>query len=320
MLSIDCPLCGSRDCIGVATMQDRLLGVEGQFHMVRCSRCGLHYLNPQPTMEELVCHYSEDYDPFQALSPDELPLLPRLSLLYGLNKRCRAVDRYKSGGYLLEIGCATGLFLDAMRRRGYWRVQGVDVSEKAVRYAREALGLEVFHGPVTEARFSDDTFDAVVMWDVLEHVHSPRETLLETQRILKPDGVLVIRVPLLDAWDRRLFGRYWAGWDAPRHLTLFSKHTLDLMLTQTGFHVEGTASISGSYHAFVLSIRFWARQYLSPAAQGLLRSILEALPMRLAAAPFFRLVDCLNKSTETMVVARSAGRRLGPDMMGDEQW
>jgi SAM-dependent methyltransferase len=311
MRPIDCPLCDSPDCVGVATMQDRLLGVDGQFHMVRCSQCGLHYLNPQPTMEELVPYYSEDYDPFQIASPDELPFLQRHSLTYGLNKRCRLVNRQKTGGRLLEIGCATGLFLDAMRRTGNWQVQGVDVSEKAVECARETFGLDVFHGSVAEAHLGDDVFDVVVMWDVLEHVHSPRETLLEIRRILKPDGVLVFRVPLLDAWDRRLFGRYWAGWDAPRHLTLFSKETLGLMLARTGFRVQRTVCISGSYPTFVLSVRFWAREALSPGAQRFLRRSLEALPARLVTAPFFRLVDQLKKSTVTTVIARPEGRCPG---------
>jgi SAM-dependent methyltransferase len=318
MLPIDCPLCDSPDWTGVATMQDRLLGVDGRFHMVRCSRCGLHYLNPQPTMEELVPYYSDDYDPFQIVSPDQLSSLQRYSLNYGLYKRCRLVNRQKTGGHLLEIGCATGLFLDAMWRTGSWQVQGVDVSAKAVECARETFGLDVFHGSVTEAHLSDDEFDAVVMWDVLEHVHSPRETLLEIRRILKPDGVLIFRVPLLDAWDRRLFGRYWAGWDAPRHLTLFSEHTLDLMLARTGFCVQRTACISGSYPTFVLSVRFWAREFLSPGAQRLLRRSLEALPTRLVTAPFFRLVDQLKKSTVTTVIARPGTRCPGPLVMGEE--
>jgi SAM-dependent methyltransferase len=311
MRPIDCPLCGSPDCIDVDTMQDRLLGVDGTFRMVRCVQCGLHYLNPQPTMEELVPYYSQDYDPFQIAAPSQLSFLQRHSLNYGLTKRCRLVNRQKAGGSLLEIGCATGLFLDAMRRTGRWQVQGVDVSEKAVQRAREVFGLNVFHGPVTEAHFAGEAFDAIVLWDVLEHVHSPTETLLEIRRILKSDGVLIFRVPLLDAWDRKLFGRYWAGWDAPRHLTLFSKHTLGLMLARTGFCVKETLCISGSYPTFVLSVRFWARQFLSPTAQRLVRCALEALPTRLVTAPFFRLTDQLKKSTVMTIVARPKIDGLG---------
>jgi len=235
---------------------------------------------------------------------DELPPMQRLSVNYGLRKRSRAVMSYKQSGRLLEVGCGNGLFMTAMRQTGDWEVWGVDVSESAVRRARERSGLDVFHGELGEARFADSTFDVVVMWDVLEHVHRPKDTLLEIRRVLKRDGVLVLRVPLLDSWDRQLFGRYWAGWDAPRHLTLFSKETLRLMLAQSGFSMERTMGISGCYPAFVLSIRFWARDHFAGSMQLWLKRILEALPTRLLAAPAFYLVERLGKSTVTTVVAR----------------
>ncbi len=308
MQQITCPLCDSPDAVPVAEVHDRLLGIGGRFTMVRCTHCELHYLNPQPTISELVPYYPENYDPFVTPLPDELPLLQRLSVNYGLRKRCRAVTRCKRGGRLLEIGCANGLFLNAMRQMGDWQLHGVDVSESAVRYARERLGLDVVQGQLEDARFPDNQFDVVVLWDVLEHVHHPRETLLEIRRVLKPDGVLVFRVPVFDSWDRKLFGPYWAGWDAPRHLTLFSLRTLGLMLARTGFRVERTACLSGGYPTFVLSVRFWAQEHLSAQAQKQLFRILNTLPVRLLVSPYFYLVDRLGKNTVVTVIARVDGR------------
>jgi SAM-dependent methyltransferase len=254
-------------------------------------------------MAELAPYYPEEYDPYAVPAPAQLPWLQRLSLDYGLRKRKRAITRYKPGGRLLEIGCAGGLFLDAMRREGGWQVQGVEVSEVAAGYARAWFDLDVFQGPLQDAHFPDCSFDAVAMWDVLEHVHGPRETLLEIRRVLKPDGVLVFRLPLLDSWDRKLFGPYWSGWDAPRHLTLFSRRTIGLMLAQTGFQVERMACTSGGYLTFALSLKFWAREHLSEAAQERLHRALGALPVRLAVAPLFYLVDQLGKSTVVTIVA-----------------
>lgn len=317
MQQIDCPLCGASDFVPALELRDRLLGIDGQFQMVRCARCELHCLNPQPTMAELTRYYPEDYHPFAVPPPDQLPLLQRLSVNYGLHKRRKAVTRYKGGGSLLEIGCANGLFLDAMRQTGHWQLQGVDVSEPAVRYAQEQFGLDVFHGPLEDAKFPDSSFDAVVMWDVLEHVHQPKETLREIHRLLKPDGVFVFRLPLLDSWDQELFGPFWSGWDAPRHLTLFSRHTLKLMLAETGFRMERTACISGGYPVFALSLRFWAGQYLSGMAQKRLQRILEALPVRLVVAPLFYLIDRLQKSTVVTVFARPDGDGHAPDSVED---
>jgi len=206
------------------------------------------------------------------------------------------------------------MFLDAMQRRGNWQLLGVDTSAHAVSAARERFGLEVVHASLHEARFATGAFDVVVMWDVLEHVHDPVATLVEIHRILAADGILVLRLPVLDAWERRWFGRYWSGWDAPRHLTLFSKHTLCLMLNRSGFRIASMACISGSYLTFVLSIRFWAQDHLSARAQHWLRVFLESLPVRLATAPFFFLVDRLQKSTVITVTAQPV--RQVPDQVG----
>ncbi|MEJ2208787.1 MAG: class I SAM-dependent methyltransferase [Anaerolineae bacterium] len=304
METIPCPLCGSRDAVVVARHRDRMLGIEGEFTMTRCAGCGLLYLNPQPGPEELARYYPESYEPYLAGTEGASSRLKRLSLEYGLAKRCRVVTRYKESGRLLEIGCANGLFLDAMRRRGDWDVQGVDISPHAVSSARERLGLDVFLGSLHEAQFAGGSFDVVVMWDVLEHVHDPAATLAEIRRILAPDGLLIFRLPQLDAWERRWFGPYWSGWDAPRHLTLFSRRTLGLMLARSRFRIEKMACISGGYLTFVLSVRFWAREHLSARGQRWLRVVLESLPLRLLTAPLFYVIDRLQKSTVVTVVAR----------------
>ena len=304
MQRIDCPLCDSSDYLTVADMRDRLLGMDGQFQMARCENCGLYYLNPQPAMAELARYYPEDYVPFTTPSPEQLPFLQRLSVNYGLGKRRQAVTRYKPGGRLLEIGCANGLFLNSMNQTGAWQVQGVEISEAPVRYARERLGLDVFHGSLSDAHFPDNTFDAVVMWDVLEHVHGPKDTLLEIHRVLKPDGILVLRVPQLDSWDRGLFGPYWVGWDAPRHLTLFSQRTLRLMLARTGFRVQRMRCISGSYPTFALSVRLWAQEHLSDAAQKRLGAVLNSALMRVLVIPYFYLMDRLGRGTVVTAIAR----------------
>lgn len=308
MIDIPCPLCQSQEWVLAGMHRDRLLGIDGEFRMVRCLGCGLHYLNPQPTQDELVRYYPEEYDPFVSPALDQLSPWQRRSVRYGLRKRCRAVTRYKEAGRLLEVGCATGLFLDAMRATGKWQVQGVDVSAPAVRQAREQFGLDVFHGPLERAQLPAASFDAVTMWDVLEHVPNPKETVCEIRRVLKPDGVFVFRLPVLDGWDQKFFGPLWAGWDAPRHLTAFSRQTLDVLLSQANLRVVRAACAAGSYHTVALALRFWARERLSTAGQERVRRIVEALPVRVITAPLFFLVDRLGKSTMITVVAQPAGQ------------
>jgi SAM-dependent methyltransferase len=304
MKRINCPLCASENFLPQGSVQDRLLGTDGQFCLVRCRDCGLFYLNPQPERLELEKYYSEDYEPFQAAQLDRLPLVQRLFIDYGLKKRRRAVEKFKPGGRLLEIGCAQGLFLWTMQRRRGWEVYGVEPSTAAGAVAREEFHLDVFQGTLEEAGFPSLFFDAVVLWDVLEHVPDPQATLREIRRLLSPEGVLILRVPLLGSWDQRLFGPYWAGWDAPRHLTTFSRETLTRMLLSTGFRVEEFFCFSGGYPAFTLSLRFWARAHLPPWGRQVLKTLTESPVARLAFAPYFYLMDRMVKSTVVTVAAK----------------
>ncbi len=304
MREIDCPLCNVDHSEPVATVQDRLLGIEGEFTLVKCAECGLLYLNPQPTAEEIVRYYPAEYDSYVSPGLDQLSWLRRASIDYGLRKRCQAVTRHKQEGRLLEVGCSSGMFLDAMRKSGSWDVYGVDISEHATKYARDQLGLNVFCGQLEEAQFPDKFFDVVVLWDVLEHLPNPRAALVEIRRVLADDGWLIFRVPNLDSLDARLFGPYWAGLDAPRHFFVFSPATLKQMLESAGFILQRMACISGAYPTFVLSVRFWARDRFSPRAQAWMQRVLELLPVRLLAAPFFQIVDRLKKSSVITVYAR----------------
>jgi SAM-dependent methyltransferase len=304
MREINCPLCNVDQSEFVATVRDLLLGIEGEFTLVRCPGCGLLYLNPQPTIEEIGRYYPPEYDSYVGTHSDQLSWLRRLSVHYGLYKRRRAVTRCLKKGRLLEVGCANGAFLNAMRESGSWDVYGVDISEHAIRYARDQLGLNVFHGQLEEARFPGNFFDVVVLWDVLEHLPNPKAALLEIRRVLAADGWLIFRVPNLDSLDARLFGPCWAGLDAPRHFFVFSEATLKQLLEASGFTLQRTACISGTYPAFVLSVRFWARDHLSPRTQRWVRRALESLPVRVLVAPFFRVVDWLKKSTVVTVYAR----------------
>lgn len=304
MRDVDCPVCGADQYERIGTARDRLLGIPGEFQMVRCSECGVVYLNPQPTTDEILRYYPEDYDSYADARVDELSGLRRWSVAYGLYKRRRAVTRYVSSGRLLEVGCATGAFLDAMRAAGDWDVYGVDISEHAVTYARDRLGLKVFLGQLEEAQFPAGHFDVVVLWDVLEHLPNPKAALAEVRRVLKDDGWLIFRIPNLDSWDAKLFGAYWAGFDVPRHFTTFSVATIRHLLEIVGFRWYKAACISGTYPTFVLNMRFWARDHLSPVAQRRLARILGALPLRLIVAPWFRIVDWLKKSSVITVYAR----------------
>jgi 2-polyprenyl-3-methyl-5-hydroxy-6-metoxy-1,4-benzoquinol methylase len=137
------------------------------------------------------------------------------------------------GGQLLEVGCGSGTRLKRMADLG-WRVEGVDFDPIGVRNA-QAKGLKVHLGKLAEQRYAADTFDAVVMNHVIEHVPDPRELLIECHRILKPGGRLVVITPNEGSWGHRLYRTDWRGLEPPRHLHLFNSASLTTLIAPIHF-------------------------------------------------------------------------------------
>jgi len=287
-----CNLCGSANAAPVLSdLPDFLLHrSEVSATLVKCASCGLVYQNPRPTFEEMAVHYPPDYESY---TPEpgakNASWLLRQAIRYGVYKRCRYVTHHKHSGRILDVGCSTGIFLQGMRNSGDWEPYGVEINEHAAHIAQEH-GLDVRLGTLEQAGFADEFFDVVTLWDVLEHLHDPSGSLREIYRILKPDGLLVIRVPNASSWDSRLFGRYWAGLDSPRHLYVFTPVTLDALLTANHFQSVARSSQIGAYPTFLLSLRFWSAARDKPnTARDFLIKLLYHPIMRLLSAPLFYL-------------------------------
>jgi len=205
---------------------------------------------------------------------------------------------------LLDVGCATGQFLAEMRRYPGWQVYGVEPNHIAANFARQAFGLDVHPGDLVSAAYADSYFDVVTLWDVLEHLHNPQETLIEIRRILKPDGYLILRTPTLDSWDAQIFGSYWAGLDTPRHLVVFSRHTLTRLLAQTGFRLHHLRTGGGSYFIVLLSLSFWLDEAVSNTnLRRAFMKIANNLAIRLITALPLTIADRLGRGSDMVVVA-----------------
>jgi SAM-dependent methyltransferase len=224
---VACNLCGSDNWRLWQTVPVKRFGPDGAFNLVRCQDCGLVYVNPRPSPEEMNEYYPAAY--YENLASIGM----NMRRWYQGNK-LRRLQAHRQGGRLLDIGCNDGLFLYLAREAG-WQVQGVEVAGPGVTYAREVLKVDVFVGELTEANFPEQYFDVVTFWHVLEHLYDPLRELRETHSILKPDGLLVIEVPNIASLQARLFSANWAALDIPRHLYHFSPDSLQAMLERAGF-------------------------------------------------------------------------------------
>jgi 2-polyprenyl-3-methyl-5-hydroxy-6-metoxy-1,4-benzoquinol methylase len=169
--------------------------------------------------------------------------------LYTLRVREVEAVANSEPGRVLDVGCGRGVLLREFRRRG-WEVQGTELSEQAASYARNTLNIPVEIGSLETLQFPAKHFDAITLWHVLEHVANPRALLAEINRILKPDGVLLVAVPNFDSLEARVAKDKWFHLDVPRHVTHFSQATLERALNENGFEVRHTSGFAPEYDFF----------------------------------------------------------------------
>jgi SAM-dependent methyltransferase len=223
-----CPLCEGKTWAPLVEAADPLPTVDGLWFMVvQCQECGLCFTNPRPGPDSIGKFYPSSY------------VCHRRPARAGRRKReplARLLPP-RGGARLLDFGCGAGEFLCRMRDLG-WNVTGLDVSESVVARLREEQGLTALAGTLPHPDLADESFEAVTMWQALEHVHQPLETLRAAYRLLTPGGKLLVAVPNIDSHPYRWFGSSWYALDVPRHLTHFAPPTLRLMLQRAGFDVD----------------------------------------------------------------------------------
>ena len=238
-----CPVCGDTRIRG---MPFRYVHGGRELRALGCRQCGIIFLHPQPTAEELKRLYSSEYfdgGDFRCgheggyCEPETLERLADPGLLIHIKD-------IHPGRRFLEIGCAAGAFLAAARRLGF-TVQGVELSEDAARKAREEFDVPVFTGQLADAGFAGGSFDVVFMGDVLEHLPDPVGALREIHRVLAPVGLLVVGVPsqtntLFSRLGFRLYGALGKSTTValpPYHLFEYRPASLRRLLERSGFSV-----------------------------------------------------------------------------------
>jgi 2-polyprenyl-3-methyl-5-hydroxy-6-metoxy-1,4-benzoquinol methylase len=146
-------------------------------------------------------------------------------------------------GKLLDVGCGNGEFLATMKELG-WDTVGVETDERAAEGARERFGLDVRTGTVDVVAFPDDSFDAVSLSHVIEHVYDPVTLLSECRRILRPGGKLIVLTPNTRSLGHRIFRAAWRGLEPPRHIHLFNRVTLRSAVQRAGLRVTTLRTVA----------------------------------------------------------------------------
>lgn len=233
LIEVPCPICGSRDSKAVFQTQDYKQQITDDiFEVKRCRECTVGYLSPRPTKEELPRYYDEHFywsheNDDEAKGKAEKVLKIRETQL----KEKAAWLNDIPPGELLDIGTMKGDFIYYMNKLG-WNVQGIEFSDTPP----NLFDMPIEYGDFLQMDIQPESYDVITMWAVLEHVYEPREYVHKIAELLKPGGKFIFLVTNFNSIQGRLF-----EWDDyPRHLTLFTKKSVNRLMSQTGLRITKT--------------------------------------------------------------------------------
>jgi 2-polyprenyl-3-methyl-5-hydroxy-6-metoxy-1,4-benzoquinol methylase len=226
-----CPTCGSTS--------EALELEKDHMRIVRCQSCDLVFVNP--TFDD--AHYKSVYasQAYQDIVRD-----------LGINSHEYRVGRFgtervrmmaehlrpatERAPRYLDVGCSTGFVVEAARDKG-WDALGIDLNPSAIEFGR-TRGLDLRTVALDEAGFSAGSFDAVSLFDVLEHLLDPRRTLRACAELLAPGGILFLYVPNFDSASRLLMGANAHFIWPTHHLNYYTPTTIDDLMRRQGLASE----------------------------------------------------------------------------------
>ncbi len=167
----------------------------GNYKLLKCHKCGLLFTDQENI--DIGSFYSKDYyeevhsNFFADCKKGYENRIPKSKKLQNFQYVLKKIKEIKPQGRIMDIGCATGVFLDMAQKEGYDTL-GVDVSSFACKYAIEIFGIKTMNGKLEDLNLENKQFDVITLWDVIEHVPDPHVFLKEVRRVLKDDGILFL--------------------------------------------------------------------------------------------------------------------------------
>lgn len=267
----NCPICNGDALQNIFDVKDYT--VSGKtFTIVHCSQCNIRLTQNVPDVNEIGAYYkSEDYISHTNTGKGLINKLYKQVRVYTMKQKAEIVKKYTAlnKGNLLDIGCGTGTFLHAMQKEG-WSTTGLEPDADARKLAKEEYNINALP---SDQLFSlvNGSFDAITLWHVLEHVHSLHAYFEQIKKLLTPGGLLIIAVPNYTSKDADTYGKYWAGYDVPRHLYHFSPQSMNTLVQQFQLKIEKMLPMwFDSFYVSMLSSKYKTGKinYLGAFANG----------------------------------------------------
>lgn len=234
----ECAVCGARD--------QRLKLEKDGVSIRECAECGLAYWRPDDGFDPRSIYDAAYFGgPEAGHGYDDYAGLEE-SLRRSFARRLERLEQPRAGARLLDVGAAFGFAVAEAERRGY-RAVGVEISRDAARRAGGRAQGRISVADAASLPFADGAFDAITLWDVVEHLGDPHAAIREIARLLRPGGQLVLTTGDVESWAARLSGARWHLYTLPEHLFFHSRRSLERLLATHGLRVEACYTDSSFY-------------------------------------------------------------------------
>lgn len=277
-------------CILCDSDHSRVLFEKQGREFLECCDCGLVWIDPLPTREEVETRYrtaysSGEYAAFASAN--------EMRELISEHRLARVLEVVQPGRWL-DVGCSTGSFVASAVAAGCV-AEGLDISREAVEIAREA-GLLAHHGRVEDFE-PTQPYDAITAFDVLEHSAEPRAFVKRLRGWVRTGGYLVLTLPdVSSVYPKLLMGRHWFYYWPDEHLFYFDPKTARRLLEEEGFEVK---RITRAHKPLTLDYAARNLANFNAALGGVAKAAVSLLPRKLSTAPISLYLG------EMMVVARA---------------
>ncbi len=212
-----CPICAN------CKLKDRW--IIGQYIITRCRTCGFIFVRNEMTAEMIQDFYGGGDD---SVYVDQ----NNLENLNYYNLRLREIiAQIRPPGRILDVGCSSGQFLDTMAG---WERYGVEISPNAL-LAEKKYGANISRLPLHSGQWPNAFFDVITLLDSFDHMPNPLDVLTNCRTLLKPGGLIVVKVHDISSLFARACGRRYYALIPPSHLSYFSPRTLRQALERTGY-------------------------------------------------------------------------------------
>ncbi|MDO8482913.1 MAG: methionine biosynthesis protein MetW [bacterium] len=221
---------------------------DNRYSIKECNACRAFFLSPRPGENELNNAYDDSYygqgeNKFSWLIEGTLDFLRR--------RKAHRIASYIGGkGRVLDIGCGNGKLLSFLKKEGDFDLQAIEREGGSARRAAEVPGINLRLGTLKEGDFKEESLDAVLLYQVFEHLSNPAQTLNIISRIVKKGGFFIVAFPNIASLQSRIFKGKWFHLDPPRHLVFFAPDEFEKKLENLGWKLVSENHFNIEYNAY----------------------------------------------------------------------